>query len=213
MIALTQTNILQAAFFIIYYGLVYLFVQSILATADSKPSLSTSKPDDTEVPSGEPLSSVSEPVLQAHANSETDVQPASGTESEQESSLDLHHTSESYNPDECDYTPVPYRHELWPSPRPVNFVYAIMQHEPELKQFRRRLTHVHAVDILAQRASISRKKFLKTNPLTYSERYMKGINSLYLLKDSIDHLENMLRNELYKQELRRIENGRITCSY
>ena len=74
-----------------------------------------------------------------------------------------------------------------------------------------RLAHVKAVDILAERAFMSRKEFLRTNPISYSQRFMKGINSLYLLKDSIDRLEYLLREETYKQELRRIENGKNRC--
>jgi hypothetical protein len=110
-----------------------------------------------------------------------------------------------------DYTPVPYNHALWPSPRPVNFVRAIIEANPEFNPPCRRLTHMKAVDILAQRANLTRREFLRTNPLSYSERYMKGLNALYLLKDSLDTLENTLRNEAYKQELRRIENGRCAC--
>jgi len=119
-------------------------------------------------------------------------------------------------PDEVteeDYTPAPYKHDLWPSPRPMNFVRAIIEVEPEFKEYGRRLTHAKAVDILAQRAYMTRREFLKTNPLSYSEKYMRGLNALYLLKGSIDTLEETLRNESYKQELRRIENGRCVCPH
>jgi hypothetical protein len=37
---------------------------------------------------------------------------------------------------------------------------------------------------------------------------MKGMNALYLLKDSIDQLEQLLREETYKQDLRRIKQER-----
>jgi hypothetical protein len=123
---------------------------------------------------------------------------------------------EQDQPDEVteeDYTPTPYNHVLWPSPRPINFVRAIIEAEPEFRIYGRRLTHAKAVDILAQRAYMTRREFLRTNPLSYSERYMKGLNALYLLKDSIDTLEETLRNESYKQELRRIENGRCVCPH
>jgi len=143
----------------------------------------------------ENASFVSEPLLQAadHVTEKDDAQ-----------SLSEENIYE-------DYTPTPYNHPLWPSPRPVNFVQAIIQAEPEIRLYNHRLTHSKAVDILARRGYMSRREFLRTNPLSYSEKYMKGLNALYLLKGSIDKLENMLHEECYRQELRRIENGRCAC--
>jgi hypothetical protein len=92
----------------------------------------------------------------------------------------------------------------------VNFVKAILDDEPDFK-VNGRLAHVKAVDILAERAFMTRKQFLRTNPITYSQKFMKGMNALYLLKDSIDRLEYLLRQETYKQELRRVENGKNSC--
>jgi hypothetical protein len=40
---------------------------------------------------------------------------------------------------------------------------------------------------------------------------MKGMNALRLLKDSIDTLENMLRKETRREDMRRIENGKNAC--
>jgi hypothetical protein len=183
-------------YFIAFYTVIYFIIYAIIYNigfAHAKAQAQLQQGQDASVPDP---SSVSDPVLQAQENEfclqeELDDEQA--------------HADENNNDD---YTPVPYNHALWPSPRPVNFVQAIVQAEPEFKVYGRRLTHANAVDILAQRAYMSRREFLRTNPLSYSDRYMRGMNALYLLKDSIDMLENTLRNESYKQELRRIENGR-----
>uniref|UniRef100_A0A6C0ANB1 Uncharacterized protein n=1 Tax=viral metagenome TaxID=1070528 RepID=A0A6C0ANB1_9ZZZZ len=109
-----------------------------------------------------------------------------------------------------EYSPAPYNHVLWPSPRPKNFVKAIIKEDPDFKQPHQRLAHDTSVDILAERACMSRKDFLRTNPLTYSERYMKGMNAIYLLKGSIDRLEYLLRSETLKQQSWRVENGKTS---
>jgi len=186
---------LNTGYFIAFYTVIYCIIYTIIYNigfAHAKTHAQLQKEQDASVPDP---SSVSDPVLQAQENEfclqeELDDEQA--------------HADENNNDD---YTPAPYNHPLWPSPRPVNFVQAIVQAEPEFKVYGRRLTHANAVDILAQRAYMSRREFLRTNPLSYSDRYMRGMNALYLLKDSIDMLENTLRNESYKQELRRIENG------
>jgi len=201
LVALPTVSYSNTGYFIAFYTLIYCIIYTVIynigfaharAQAQSQPELYTQKEQDASVPAS---SSVSEPVLQAEENEY-------GLKEE----LDDEQAHVDENND--DYTPVPYNHALWPSPRPMNFVQAIIQAEPELKVYGRRLTHANAVDILAQRAYMSRREFLKTNPLSYSERYMRGMNALYLLKDSIDMLEQTLRNETYNQELRRIENGR-----
>ena len=151
-----------------------------------------------------PPAVVAEPLLQA--------QPLVQAEPLLQENLDDNCDEPDENIEE-DYTPIPYKHDLWPSPRPVNFVHAIIEADPQFKLSTRRLTHAKAVDILAQRAYMSRREFLKTNPLLYSEKYMKGMNALFLLKDSINRLEDTLRNESYKQDLRRIENGRCVCPH
>jgi len=142
------------------------------------------------------------------------VQPVLQTENTLQEELDYQEDEDELSSPENiydDYTPIPYNHPLWPSPRPVNFVHQIIKAEPDFKLYSHRLTHSKAVDILAQRACMTRREFLNTNPLSYSQRYMKGLNALYLLKDSIDTLEDTLRNESYKQALRRLENGRCVC--
>jgi len=148
------------------------------------------------------------------AASSSVVQPVLQTENTLQEELDYQEDEDELRSPENlqdDYTPIPYNHALWPSPRPVNFVHAIIKAEPDFKLYSHRLTHSKAVDILAQRAYMTRREFLNTNPLSYYQRYMNGLNALYLLKDSIDTLEDTLRNESYKQALRRLENGRGVC--
>lgn len=165
-----------------------------------------------------PLSNLSDPVLQAEVHDEPEAQadavaePEVQQELQPESIVALVNSSVSTNPIDAEYSAVPYNHELWPSPRPVNFVKAIIHRDPSCKPDGR-LGHVKAVDILANRAYMSRKDFLNTNPIIYSEKYMKGINALYLLKDSIDKLEYLLTKETYKNELHRVEHWRKRSIY
>jgi len=156
---------------------------------------------------------IAQPLAQAEplAELQAELQAKAEPKAEPEPILDLSNSSVSYAFDESSNIPVPYNHELWPSPRPVNFVRVILEEEPNFRTSGKRLAHVTAVDILAHRADMSRKEFLNTNPITYSERYMKGMNALRLLKDSIDTLEDMLRRETRRHDLRRIENGKNAC--
>jgi hypothetical protein len=191
----------NTGYFIAFYTLIYCIIYTLIynmgiADAKAQTQAKAQKEQDASVPDP---SSVSDPVLQAQEN-EFCLQ--------EELDDEQTHADENNN----HYTPAPYNHTLWPSPRPMNFVRAIIKTEPEFKLYGPRLTHEKAVDILAQRAYMSRREFLRTNPLSYSERYMRGMNALYLLKDSIDMLEQTLRNETYNQELRRIENGRYMYS-
>ena len=188
----------NTGYFIAFYTVIYFIIYAIIYNigfAHAKAQAQLQQEQDASVSAP---SSVSEPVLQAEEN-EYGLQEELDDEQAQ--------ADENINQD---YTPTPYNHALWPSPRPMNFVRAIIKTEPEFKLYGPRLTHASAVDILAQRAYMSRREFLRTNPLSYSERYMRGMNALYLLKDSIDMLENTLRNESYRQELRRCENGRYS---
>lgn len=198
MIVLAPTvSYFNTGYFIAFYTIIYCIIYTIIYNigfAHAKAHVQPPPPPQQDASVPDP-SSVSDPVLQAEENEHGLQEELDGEQA---------HADENTHKD---YTPTPYNHALWPSPRPVNFVHAIIQAEPELKLYGRRLTHANAVDILAQRAYMSRREFLRTNPLSYSDRYMKGMNALYLLKDSIDMLENTLRNESYKQELRRIENG------
>jgi len=208
MLADYQNIILTAIGYIAYYGIIYLGVLSIVYTSDSTYYLRL-KNNTANPPSQEPLSTVSEPILQADSF-QGDTEGDTNTTSTEKSSMALTNNDESIGILQFNDTPVPYRHELWPSPRPVNFVKAILDEEPNFK-VSGRLAHVKAVDILAERAFMTRREFLRTNPITYSQRFMKGMNALYLLKDSIDKLEYLLRQETYKQELRRVENGKNHC--
>jgi hypothetical protein len=202
MFSYPETNILSIVAFFVYYGLAYLSVYSIVAAHYTlhPPGIEDQIADSSPQ---ESLSTVSDPILQAE-NSDTD---GSIDPSDKESSLALSTHDDPIDIGQSDNTPVPYKHQFWPSPRPVNFVRAILDEEPNFK-VQGRLAHSKAVDILAERAFMSRRQFLRTNPITYSQRFMKGMNALYLLKDSIDRLENLLREETYRQDLRRIKQER-----
>ncbi len=109
-----------------------------------------------------------------------------------------------------DTSTIPYRHEFWSSPRPVNFVKTLVKSDPYFKPEYKRLSHRTAVYTLASRANLSTQEFLKTNPILYSYNYMNGMNALYLLKDDIELLENTLRQQV-KKDYERLENGKISC--
>ena len=196
-----MTSDFNLIYFVAFYTLIYCVIYTCIYNLGFSQAKAQAQAEQTRLL---PVAD-EQPVLQAeHAQDVQRNQESNGLHEE----LD--------QPDEVteeDYTPAPYKHDLWPSPRPMNFVRAIIEVEPEFKVYGRRLTHAKAVDILAQRAYMTRKEFLRTNPLSYSERYMRGLNALYLLKGSIDTLEETLRNESYKQELRRIENGRCVCPH
>jgi hypothetical protein len=190
-----ETYVVTALSLFAFYGFVYYL--------DCRENAIRSKAEITQLPTQESMSAVSEAV--ADAQPETQGQPQA------EPIVDLVNTNKPNGLIECDDTPVPYHHELWPSPRPINFVRVILEEDPSFKPNYRRLAHLKAVDILAHRADMSRREFLNTNPILYSERYMKGMNALRLLKDSIDTLENMLRKETRREDMRRIENGKNAC--
>ena len=204
MLSLIQNNALLAISFIAYYGIIYFGIYRLIRSANKAHSFGINDVP-REVSSQESSSTVSEPVVQA-----PESKRASAGSPEQESIMDLSNNGIPLDIVQYDDTPVPYKHEFWPSPRPVNFVKAILEDEPYFK-LNGRLVHAKAVDILAERASMSRREFLKTNPLTYSQRFMKGMNALYLLKGSIDKLDHTLRMETYRQQLRRVENGKHSC--
>ena len=192
LVTMPTVSYFNTGYFIAFYTLMYCIIYTLiynLGFAHAKAKAQAQQEQTIPTPS-----SISDPVLQAQEN---------GLQEE----LDDEQAEVDKDTND-DYTPTPYNHALWPSPRPMNFVRAIIKTEPEFKVYGPRLTHQKAVDILAQRAYMSRKEFLRTNPLSYSDRYMRGMNALYLLKGSIDMLEDTLHNETYIQHLRRFENGR-----
>jgi hypothetical protein len=140
-------------------------------------------------------------------SSDEDTPIYTATDSEQ--SMDSGSSDSAVVLESSDLIDVPYKHDLWPSPRPSNFVRALIQYDPDFNPNRRRLTHATAVDILANRAFMTRKEFLKTNPIIYMEKYMKDISPNYLLKNDLERLEALLLKEAYKQQLYVIENGNI----
>ena len=95
-----------------------------------------------------------------------------------------------------------YRNELWPSPRPVNFVKALVKGDHV--QIEGRITHGKAIEILSNRAQLTPEQFLSTNPITYTKIFMPHqYNAAVLLGQSIQRLEDTIRRHQYLSELRR----------
>lgn len=95
-----------------------------------------------------------------------------------------------------------YRNELWPSPRPVNFVKALIKGDHV--QIEGRITHGKAIEILSNRAQLTPEQFLNTNPITYTKIFMPHqYNAAVLLGQSIQRLEDTIRRHQYLSELRR----------
>lgn len=95
-----------------------------------------------------------------------------------------------------------YRNELWPSPRPVNFVKALVKGDHV--HIEGRITHGKAIEILSSRAQMTPEQFLDTNPITYTKIFMPHqYNAAMLLGQSIQRLEDTIRRHQYVSELRR----------
>ena len=113
--------------------------------------------------------------------------------------LDNHEAITSHGPRSYTYD---YRHELWPSPRPVNFVKALVKGDHV--QIEGRITHGKAIEILSNRANMTPEQFLNTNPITYTKIFMPHqYNAAVLLGQSIQRLEDTIRRHQYLSELRR----------
>ena len=95
-----------------------------------------------------------------------------------------------------------YRNVLWPSPRPVNFVKALVKSDHV--QIEGRLTHGKAIEILSSRAHMQPEEFLSVDPITYSRRFMPHqYNAAVLLGQSIQRLEDYIRRQQYLSTLRK----------
>jgi hypothetical protein len=95
-----------------------------------------------------------------------------------------------------------YRHEFWPSPRPVNFVKALVK--ADHVHIEGRLTHGKAIELLASRAEMKPDDFLRVDPLTYTKAFMPSqYNAAMLLGQSIQRLEDTIRRHQYLNTLRR----------
>ena len=95
-----------------------------------------------------------------------------------------------------------YRHEFWPSPRPVNFVKALVK--ADHVQIEGRLTHAKAIELLASRAEMKPDEFLRVDPITYTKFFMPAqYNAAVLLGQSIQRLEDTIRRHQYLDTLRR----------
>jgi hypothetical protein len=94
-----------------------------------------------------------------------------------------------------------YNHELWPSPRPVNFVKALVKGDHI--QIQGRITHGKAIELLAKRADMSPDVFLNTDPITYTKIFMPSqYKAAMLLGHSIHRLEATIRRHQYIDSLR-----------
>jgi len=95
-----------------------------------------------------------------------------------------------------------YRNELWPSPRPVNFVKALVKGDHV--QIEGRITHGKAIEILSNRAQMTPEQFLSTDPITYTKIFMPHqYNVAMLIGQSIQRLEYTIRRHQYLDMLRR----------
>ena len=95
-----------------------------------------------------------------------------------------------------------YRHEFWPSPRPVNFVKALVK--ADHVQIEGRLSHGKAIELLASRAEMKPDEFLRVDPITYTNFFMPAqYNAAVLLGQSIQRLEDTIRRHQYLNTLRR----------
>ena len=95
-----------------------------------------------------------------------------------------------------------YKNDFWPSPRPVNFVKALVKSDHV--HIEGRLSHGKAIELLASRAGMIPEKFLKTDPITYTKLFMPShYNAAMLLGQSIQRLEDTIRRQQYLTELRR----------
>jgi hypothetical protein len=98
--------------------------------------------------------------------------------------------------------PFDYRHEFWPSPRPVNFVKALVKSDHV--QIEGRLSHGKAIELLASRAEMKPDEFLRVDPITYTKFFMPAqYNAAMLLGQSIQRLEDTIRRHQYLNTLRR----------
>jgi len=95
-----------------------------------------------------------------------------------------------------------YRNVLWPSPRPVNFVKALVKSDHV--HIEGRLTHGKAIEILSSRACMQPEEFLRVDPITYSRTFMPHqYNAAVLLGQSIQKLEEYIRRQQYLLTLRK----------
>lgn len=95
-----------------------------------------------------------------------------------------------------------YKNEFWPSPRPVNFVKALVKGDHV--HIEGRLTHGKAIEILSNRAQMPPEVFLRTDPISYTKLFMPSqYNAAVLLGQSIQRLEDTIRRHKYLADLRR----------
>lgn len=95
-----------------------------------------------------------------------------------------------------------YCNKLWPSPRPVNFVKALIK--SHYVKIEGRLSHGKAIEILASRAKVKPEQFMNMNPIMYTNRFMPHhYRAAELLGQSINRLEDYIRREQYLATLRK----------
>ena len=95
-----------------------------------------------------------------------------------------------------------YCHELWPSPRPVNFVKALIKSDH--LRIKGRISHGKAIEILSSRANMDPEEFLKVNPIMYSMAFMPNqYKAAVLIGQSIQRLEDIIHRHQYLATLRK----------
>lgn len=178
-----ETNVIAIAIIIATVGIAYFIDSSLTDTPTISLELDSSTdilhPSDAVPQISEELVSQSEPPIHSDGNCETLSTPGS--------------QCNAYD----------YRHEYWPSPRPVNFVKALIKSGHSV-EYEGRLTHAKAVDILASIAEMDIHEFLKTDPITYTKIFMpEQYTASILLGRSIKSLEETISRHKYLDTLRR----------
>jgi len=190
-----QTNVITTIGLLATFGLAYII--------DRNSSYTKSTPAPMELPSSEDIHTLDDavPEIPEVLPEIPEEQPEPPAVEQPNTTLDIY----------TNVGPVPtpghkcyssdYRHQLWPSPRPVNFVKALVKGDHV--RIEGRLTHGKAIEILARRAEMTPETFLKTDPLTYTKIFMPNqVNAAMLLGQSIQRLENTIRRYQYEEAWR-----------
>jgi hypothetical protein len=142
-----------------------------------------------------------EPDVPEHPLINSDEQP--------DSTVDLSTKTELVNLTGSERRAFNYRHELWPSPRPINFVKALVKGDHI--QIEGRLTHGKAIEILSNRANMYPEQFMRVDPVTYTKKFMPHqYNAAVLLGRSIQNLEDTVRRHQKVSMNVRYSNGIIS---
>jgi len=191
-----ETHACITAFIIATLGFGYIFDRSY---NKSEPEISQDYPSYSQLPAPQdadvPADTVPEVALEPSEQRSMDAveqpEPAPHTVAKHEANPAPGYQRYAYD----------YRNDLWPSPRPVNFVKALVKSDHV--HIEGRLSHGKAIELLASRAGMTPEMFLKTDPITYTKVFMPShYNAAMLLGQSIQRLEDTIRRHKYLAELR-----------